>query len=850
MGGLRWSTSVNATSMGVVNRSSQALVAMVSGVLLLCLATNANAHHLVPRHTLNCDSTFPCPPELQRRIDFWVMVFRKWRTDQAILHDTSHPERVYSVIRSTTCRTGARSIRREREKIQSELRKIATKLEQGTTSWSRKQQHLLKLFADGKPSTLRRAAKRIRCQQGNRDRFAHALKRFGTYREMISGVLARTGLPADIVYLPFVESAYNPNAYSRAGAAGLWQIMPRTARNLGLQVSATLDERMDPEQATLAAARYFENSIETLTAAAKKKREQVSGAIINPFVVTSYNYGVAGMTRAIRTMGPDYLRVLREYRSPRFRTAVRNFYASFLAARYVASDAEHYFGRIREHPPLKYHSVVLTRATSVQRISTVLGVDESELRPLNRALTKNVWRGWRLIPEGYPLKLPARDRAWDPLIARLEELPAEHKTLAGANYRVQRGDTACGIAQAFGVGCRDLIAANDLGRRALIRVGQKLTIPGAATRSVAAADAIPGQHRVRRGDTACGIATRYGVSCAQLIAHNGLGKSALIRVGQELTIPGAATRSVAAADAILGQHRVRRGDTACGIATRFGVSCAQLIAHNGLGKSALIRVGQQLAIPGGGAPTLATSTKTEPARAVPANYTVRRGDTACRIARRYTVDCQMLMRVNSLDKRGSIRVGQVLSIPGEAAPSVRVASAEPTRVAESRQPQRSSSPSLEALERPVNYDVVLAKTNGQLSYALEIEPNETLGHYADWLGLGSTRGLRALNRIKSGHTLHVGHRLLVPINDEAQRAEFRLRRTEYHRLLLQEFKDRYEIVDVREHRMRRGDSVWTLAQELELPLWIMDRFNPELRTQTLRVGDRLLIPVIQPRSTG
>ena len=78
----------------------------------------------------------------------------------------------------------------------------------------------------------------IRCQQGNHDRFQDALQRFGTYHEMVREALQTAGLPQDIQYLPFVESAYNPFAYSRVGAAGLWQIMPRTGRNLGLRLNA------------------------------------------------------------------------------------------------------------------------------------------------------------------------------------------------------------------------------------------------------------------------------------------------------------------------------------------------------------------------------------------------------------------------------------------------------------------------------------------------------------------------------------------------------------------------------------------------------------------------------------
>ncbi|MCP4231322.1 MAG: lytic transglycosylase domain-containing protein, partial [bacterium] len=167
----------------------------------------------------------------------------------------------------------------------------------------------------------------------------------------------------DILYLPFVESAFNPKAYSSAGAAGLWQIMPRTGRTLGLQLNATIDERFDPESATWAAARYLRNSTDSLTKLAKEIDPNISDSAINPFVITSYNYGVSGMRRAIRQFGPDYITVLNKYKSASFRTAVRNFYSSFLAARYVAQNFEKYFGDFRADDGDKRSVVVLKRPT-------------------------------------------------------------------------------------------------------------------------------------------------------------------------------------------------------------------------------------------------------------------------------------------------------------------------------------------------------------------------------------------------------------------------------------------------------------------------------------------------------
>ena len=128
------------------------------------------------------------------------------------------------------------------------------------------------MFPGRSPSVIRRAARNLRCQSGNKDGFRNALRRFGTYGPIVRRVLKDAGLHQDIQYLPFVESSYNPEAYSRVGAAGMWQIMPRTARTLGLELNATMDERLDPEAASWGAARYLKDSRKNLTVAARSKK--------------------------------------------------------------------------------------------------------------------------------------------------------------------------------------------------------------------------------------------------------------------------------------------------------------------------------------------------------------------------------------------------------------------------------------------------------------------------------------------------------------------------------------------------------------------------------------------------
>ncbi len=702
----------------------------VSILLLLFVAAAAEqaaaALPRVERHDLNCGDTFPCPPEIKRRVDFWIKVFRSWRTNQVVFHDTRYPERVYSVKTTRgTCRRkrAAPAVERERKRIKTQLLALARKLEQGRTSFSRREQDLLGLFPSRSAKELRSASKRIRCQQGNRDRFQEALARYGRYKDHILKVLREHNLSEDILYLPFVESAYNPRAYSRVGAAGLWQIMPRTARTLGLQLNATLDERFDPESATWAAARYLRNSTDNLTALARARDPKVTSAQINPFVITSYNYGVSGMRRAIKQIGPDYVQVLRKYRSRSFRTAVRNFYSSFLAARYVARNANKYF-KVREiNKPLKYSVIALQRPTSVKRIRKVFGVKEDTLKELNPALTRYVWRGWRLIPEGYSLRLPHRDHRWRKQVARLKQLPAEQPQLSGRKYVVQRGDTACGIARIFNVRCRDLIQVNGLGRRALIRVGQKLDIPGKPARKTVVAKA-PKPKPVRK-------------AAPPKPAPKTVNKSAK---------PGAAAPSTGRRPPAEEKWRLAKAKTA--------------------------------------------ATRSDAAGSRPARPT---------------------------------------SATGAAAPS------------------RELQPDAVFRTLMENIDIALesGRRNGKHVYSLRVEPEETLGHYADWLGIGGTFRLRKLNSISARGRIKVGQRVKLPLQGDTRRQEFEAKRLEYHRTLVDEFQQHYEVLSVDEYVVKRGDNMWDIAREYELPYWVLTRLNRD--NPNPNIGDRLAVPVARAR---
>ena len=856
------------------NHTRALLISLLLAALVgASAAESARAHHLLPDHTLQCSDNFPCPKAIQPRVHFWIEVFGSWRKDTAILHDPKRPERVYAVIKSGQgCHRAVRSIiKRNRERVKKSLILIAGKIESGQKITDGNERHLAALFASKKPREIRAAANNIRCQSGVRDSFVEGLKRYHHYRIMIDDVLRENNLPAEIRYLPFVESSYNPAAYSKAGAAGMWQIMPKTARVLGLELNATLDERRDPEAATRAAARYLNNADRDLSKVAKEINPNITRAQINPFIITSYNYGVSGMKRAMRKVEPDFMAVLERHKSPRFQIAVKNFYASFLAARHVAINAEHFFGKLPVDPTYRYQTVVLEHPTSITRIKTVFGIDEAQLRPLNRALTRFVWRGWRLVPAGYRLHLPHKKDRWQAERVKLASLRPEKVIGGGDRYTVRRGDTACGIARAVKVNCSELIRANHLGKTALIIAGQKLVIPrklmvvdssGGARKSSGLSGATT--YRVRKGDTACAIAKRFGVDCRTLINHNRLGRTAKIYPGQTLSISGQVPASIQPgglnADHL---YIVRKGDSACQVAQRFAVNCAALQQLNQLNRTTIIHPGQKLKIPGlvvpqtsATAQLLAGLGELKPtATAEPYESDEARSD----LSTAQTVDASDAWLVNvrtdlstaqTDEARFDLSAAQTVDAwlvnlrtdGNDDAGSVGVVDGSSDGNTDILRNLLDTLPDL-----GIHVSVDADASDEKPIYSVRVEADETLGHFADWLGIVGTARLRAMNHLRSGRSIAIDQRLILPVTDAQMVERFEQRRTDYHQVLSESLKEHYDLVGIANHTVQRGDSAWSLSEQLGFPVWLLYRLNPILRDAPLVPGQVVVLPKLKAK---
>jgi len=409
--------------------------------------------------------TFPLYRAIEPNVNFWGKVYTEYSSSQGVIHDKWRMDIIYGVIDlKSPDLAGGRKINRQRIKAaKAKYRAILDKLARGHSPSALVEQHIAELFGPkATPKDFRSAMRNLRCQVGQKDRFRAGIIRSGAYIEEIKSIFIQYGLPEDLAYLPHVESSYNPKAYSKFGASGIWQFTRATGKKF-MAVGVAVDERQDPIIASHAAARLLKENYQKLKNW--------------PLAITAYNHGVAGLKRALRKKG-SYEVIVTQYRSRRFRFASRNFYSEFVAAREAAKNYLDYFGNLKLDIPIPTRDIVLAGFASFPEVVHYFNLDPAAVGRLNPALRKPVLRGQQYIPKGYRLRFPAvSDGDTDHLVAGIPVELYKQQPKDGQYYRVRNGDTAGKIAKAHGIKLRDLIAANNLSSKATIYVNQKIKIP-------------------------------------------------------------------------------------------------------------------------------------------------------------------------------------------------------------------------------------------------------------------------------------------------------------------------------------------------------------------------------------
>lgn len=453
-----------------------------------------------------------------------------------------------------------------------------------------------------------------------RDLVADMLALHSYYGPIFVEELIKEGMPVELQYLPVIESAINPCARSRAGAVGLWQFMPATAKGLGMEINSLVDERMDARLSSRNAARYL------------KQLHDIYGDW--SLAIAAYNCGPGNVNKALRRAGDGKKNFWEIYEFLPAET--RGYLPVFIAANYVMN----YYGKHGISPTIvKRHlttdTVMVNKYVHFNQISAVLNIPVDEIRMLNPQYIKDVIPG---DYHPYSLTLPTQQclsyvmsekniiahdaELYDGRPGHIEPgLTAEVETPVGDNgvanlasasrqtvnaevnnelaqtqliertvvktHVVSRGENIRDIARQYGVSATDIKRWNQL-RRGKVKEGDSLKIeviervkPDNVS-VVAASEESQVSHQEMHA-----AAKTEADSIAAQQAKTSSAKASTVKPAKAKTATAPATKI----------HRVKKGETLGAIARKYGTTVSAIQRANGMGKKTGLQIGQKLKIP-------------------------------------------------------------------------------------------------------------------------------------------------------------------------------------------------------------------------------------------------------------
>lgn len=418
---------------------------------------------------------FAVPEKLRDTVEFWKRVFGVYDRDNVIFYNQDDVGIVYSVLDFSDLKGmdagAARGIqdqmtRQELARIQETLAKVAPLTGDAGAAevahlndYERRILNVLEKNSDHVDVNLGALKSSLVYRNGWSQRVRQAIVASGRYMPEMRRIFAEQGLPVELTTIPFIESAFNLDAYSSAGAAGIWQFIHATGKNY-LRIDGYVDERYDPILATYAAAAHLGREYRLM-------RDW-------PLTINGYNTGPGRMLKAVKELRTkDIAEVVRHFHGSGYGFDSRNYYPEFLAALDVYENRHAYFGDIPEAAPEDYDYVRLTEDTNVKLLFRAAGTDEAVMRSFNRALNATVLNGTKKLPKGYLVKVPALQR--DNVIMALNEL---HRDDVVATYHVVgKGEKLRDIAADYGIAVEDLRDMNGLSPGDRIRRGDLLKLP-------------------------------------------------------------------------------------------------------------------------------------------------------------------------------------------------------------------------------------------------------------------------------------------------------------------------------------------------------------------------------------
>ena len=447
------------------------------------------------------DALFPRYAILKPNVGFWTKVFSEYSEHQSAVHDMNHLDVVFEVLDFTGEATylDPQSLRKLKNQQEGEAIERTRKLLQQVhaarhqpETLNVEQRRIFDLYARKQADDrFIVAASALRAQRGLRERTHKALEISGKYLPSMEGVFKSYELPLRLTRLPLVESSFNVEAYSKVGAAGLWQFIPSSAR-IYMRLNDVVDDRRDPWTSTDAAARHLRDDYAMLGSW--------------PLALTAYNHGRGGVARGLaETGGAELPDLIRGYNSKRFGFASRNFYAEFLAASDVERNWRKHFGEIQRKTPLEYDVVETQHYVPYETLRRLCEADDELFRKLNPAYRPEVIAGKLYVPPGHLIRVPAGSaRSFTVAYAQLGDHERfDQQRVNHLLHKVRKGETLGGLARRYGVTQSAIRANNAINKRGMLRIGQVLKIvPRTETRpgpvTVAVGESKPGLTAVEK----------------------------------------------------------------------------------------------------------------------------------------------------------------------------------------------------------------------------------------------------------------------------------------------------------------------------------------------------------------
>jgi membrane-bound lytic murein transglycosylase D len=389
-----------------------------------------------------------------------------------------------------------------------------------------------------------------------RDLVRYMLGMADMYFPLFEQILDQHNLPLELKYLAIVESALNPKALSRAGAAGLWQFMLPTGKVYNLEINSLIDERYDPVKATHAACKYFEDMY----------------ALYGDWhlAIAAYNCGPGGVNRAIRRSGgkTNFWEIY-----PNLPRETRSYVPYFIAVTYIMNyHCEHNLCPVQMSLSMATDTIMVHQMLHLQQVADILNVDIEHLRMLNPQYKREIIPG-NITPSVLKLPIAATyeyiDKEdtlylhrWEELLAHCTPVDMDadgNPTRETIRHTVVAGENLIKIADRYGVTAQNLRSWNGL-KSNTVAAGRRITVhinnggiryaaaapaESATTTPSVAASAPPAvnssgtvTYKVQSGDTLYAIAKKYpGMTVARIQSANQMSSDKL-RVGQVLKIPG------------------------------------------------------------------------------------------------------------------------------------------------------------------------------------------------------------------------------------------------------------------------------------------------------------------------